>query len=183
LGLWSDGLRSDYGDWRPRTESNRATQSINGMRKSEAILLVEDDENDVVLMKRALESAGVENPLVVAEDGLDALAYLAGEGKYADRKHFPLPAIVFLDLNLPGKGGHEILEWIRARPEFDSLIVIVLTASRLPLDLSRAYRLGANSYVVKPATVAQLTELAKAFRWYWLNFNASPNKEAGGSEE
>jgi CheY-like chemotaxis protein len=141
------------------------------MTTDRAILLVEDSEDDIVLMKRALKGAQVINPLYVVEDGQQAVDYLSGTGKYRDRQQYPLPALVFLDLKLPYKSGHEVLAWIRARKELDGLVVVVLTSSNEASDLSRCYELGANSYVVKPPSPSQLLDLAKAFRWYWLEYN------------
>jgi CheY-like chemotaxis protein len=134
-------------------------------------LLVEDNEDDVFLMKRALKGARVSNPLYVVEDGQQAEDYLAGAGQYADREAYPLPAIVFLDLKLPYIAGDEVLAWIRRQKDFESLVVIVLTSSNEASDLSRCYALGANSYLVKPPTPEQLEDLAKAFKWYWLEYN------------
>jgi CheY-like chemotaxis protein len=141
------------------------------MTTTRALLLVEDNEDDVFLMKRALKGANVINPLFVAEDGQEALDYLAGASKFADRDSYPLPAVVFLDLKLPFISGHDVLRWIRRQKELDSLVVIVLTSSNEASDLSRCYALGANSYVVKPPTPEQLEDLAKAFKWYWLEYN------------
>ena len=136
-----------------------------------ALLLVEDNEDDVFLMKRALKGARVVNPLLVVEDGQQAVDYLGGAGKFADREQYPLPAVVFLDLKLPLLSGHDVLAWIRRQRELESLVVIVLTSSNEPSDLNRCYALGANSYVVKPPTPEQLEDLAKAFKWYWLEYN------------
>ena len=136
-----------------------------------ALLLVEDNEDDVFLMKRALKGARVVNPLFVVEDGQEAVDYLGGGGKFADRDQYPLPAVVFLDLKLPFISGHDVLAWIRRQRELESLVVIVLTSSNEPSDLNRCYALGANSYVVKPPTPEQLEDLAKAFKWYWLEYN------------
>jgi CheY-like chemotaxis protein len=141
------------------------------MTTSGAILLVEDNEDDVFLMKRALKNAGIVNRLLVTEDGQDALDYLSGQGKYANRDEFPIPAIVFLDLKLPLKRGLDVLAWIRGQSHLESVVVVVLTSSNEPTDLKEAYRLGANSYVVKPPTAQQLLDMAKAFKWYWLEFN------------
>src|ERR1051325_8386004 len=138
------------------------------MTANRALLLVEDNEDDVFLMRRALKGANVANPLFVAEDGQQALDYLGGVGKYNDRGRYPLPAVVFLDLKLPLISGHDVLAWIRRQAELDNVIVIVLTSSNEASDLNRCYSLGANSYLVKPPTPEQLEELAKAFRWYWL---------------
>jgi CheY-like chemotaxis protein len=141
------------------------------MTTTRALMLVEDNEDDVFLMKRALKGANVINPLFVVEDGQEAVDYLAGAGKFADRTNYPLPAVVFLDLKLPFISGHDVLKWIRQQKDLDSLVVIVLTSSNEASDLSRCYALGANSYVVKPPTPEQLEDLAKAFRWYWLEYN------------
>jgi CheY-like chemotaxis protein len=136
-----------------------------------AILLVEDNDDDIFLMRRALKGARIANPLQVVEDGQQAVDYLSGNGQYADRDQFPFPAVVFLDLKLPMKSGLDVLDWIRKQPQFDNLVILVLTSSSEPSDLKRAYSLGANSYLVKPPTAEQLLDLAKAFKWYWLEFN------------
>jgi len=146
------------------------------MTTHRAILLVEDNEDDVFLMKRALKAARVTNPLYVVEDGQEAVDYLGGAGKFADRASYPLPAVVFLDLKLPLISGHDVLAWIRRQNALESLVVIVLTSSNEASDLSRSYALGANSYLVKPPTPEQLEELAKAFKWYWLEYNQFTNE-------
>ena len=145
------------------------------------ILLVDDNEDDVFLMERAVQAAGIKNPTFVVGDGNEAINYLSGLGKYGDRGQFPLPAVVFLDLKLPFKSGHEVLEWIRKQPQFATLVVVVLTSSNEPSDIRRCYASGANSYLVKPPTPEQLVDLAKSFRWYWLEYNRfdeTPPKQA-----
>ncbi len=137
-------------------------------KTNRALLLIEDNQDDVFLMKRALKAARVMNPLYVVEHGQEALDYLGGAGKFANRESYPLPAVVFLDLKLPFISGHDVLAWIRRQKQLESLVVVVLTSSNEASDLSRCYSLGANSYVVKPPTPEQLEELAKAFKWYWL---------------
>ena len=132
------------------------------------ILLVEDNKDDVFLMRRALQGARIANPMILVETGQEAIDYLSGAGKFADRESYPLPAVVFLDLKLPFVYGHEVLAWIRRQRELQSLIVIVLTSSNEASDLSRCYALGANSYLVKPPTAAQLEALVRAFKWSWL---------------
>jgi CheY-like chemotaxis protein len=149
------------------------------MTTNRAILLVEDNEDDQFLMKRALKEAGITNPLLVAEDGQQAMDYLSGAGRYADRQQFPFPAVVFLDLKLPFKNGHEVLSWIREQLHLNSLIVVILTSSNEQSDIKRCYSLGANSYVVKPPTPEQLTDLAKTFKWYWLEWNRFATEPAG----
>ena len=140
------------------------------MTANRVILLVEDNKDDVFLMQRALQGARIVNPIIVVETGQEAMDYLSGAGKFADRDSHPIPAIVFLDLKLPFVYGHELLAWIRRQKQFESLIVIVLTSSNEASDLSRCYSLGANSYLVKPPTAEQLEALAKAFKWQWLEY-------------
>lgn len=139
------------------------------MTASRAILLVEDNEDDLFLMKRALLSARIVNPVLVVETGQEAMDYLGGVGKFADRDSYPLPAAVFIDLKLPFVLGYEVLAWIRRQKEFESLVVIVLTSSNEASDLNRCYSLGANSYLIKPPTAEQLEARAKAFKWQWLD--------------
>lgn len=138
------------------------------MATSGPILLVEDNEDDVFFMRQALREANIRNSLHVVEDGEQAVEYLSGTGGYADRVQYPLPVVVFLDLKLPLKSGHEVLGWIRRQAKFDPLLVFVLTSSNERADISRCYSLGASSYLVKPPIVEQLTELTRAFRGYWL---------------
>lgn len=140
------------------------------MTANRAMLLVEDNKDDVFLMQRALQRARIVNPVVVVETGQEAMDYLSGAGQFADRGSYPLPAVVFLDLKLPLVYGHEVLGWIRRQKQFESLIVIVLTSSNEASDLSRCYSLGANSYLVKPPTAGQIEALARAFKWQWLEY-------------
>jgi CheY-like chemotaxis protein len=140
------------------------------MANSRTVLLVEDNKDDVFLMQRALQGARIANPVIVVETGQEAIDYLSGAGRFADRDSYPIPAVVFLDLKLPFVYGHELLAWIRRQKQFESLIVIVLTSSNEASDLNRCYSLGANSYLVKPPTAEQLEALARAFHWPWLEY-------------
>jgi CheY-like chemotaxis protein len=133
------------------------------------VLLAEDNEDDVFFMQRAAKASGITNPIQVAGHGQEAIDYLAGTGEYADRERYPLPFLVFLDLKMPHKSGLEVLEWIRQQPQFQTLLVLILTTSREESDVQRAYRLGVNSYLVKPPNAAQLTELIKLVKAYWLD--------------
>jgi CheY-like chemotaxis protein len=144
------------------------------MTSAGAILLVEDNEDDVFLMRHALTSAGVSNPVFVVESGQQAIEYLSGLGPYHDRDRYPMPVIVFLDLKLPLMSGHEVLAWIRGQRQLESLLVVVLTSSNEPSDVRRSYSLGANSYLMKPLTARQLVDLAKAFSWSWMERTQLP---------
>ena len=108
------------------------------------ILLVEDEENDVLFMKLAMEELGMADGLQVAEDGAQAVDYLSGRGEFSDRTRHPLPALVFLDLKLPRMMGMDVLKWIRDQAELDTMVVIVLTSSQQRSDIRMACSLGAN---------------------------------------
>jgi CheY-like chemotaxis protein len=140
----------------------------------QAILLVEDDSNDVFFIKYAFESAGITNPVIVVEDGLKAVRYLAGEGTYADRVHYPLPCLVLLDLKLPGKTGLDVLRWIQNRAELRRLPVVVLTSSSNTADVDEAYALGARSFLVKPFSVEERLKLARAIKSFWFEWSQFP---------
>lgn len=139
------------------------------------ILQVEDDPNDVFFLKHAMNKAAVANPIQVAVDGQQAIDYLKGVGKFADREIFPLPCLVLLDLKLPYVMGLEVLKWIRSRP-MDSLIVLILSASAEGGDIARAYQLGANAFLTKPSEASKLATLAKAIKDFWLTFNLQPEE-------
>src|SRR5437868_570319 len=140
------------------------------MTTKASMLLVEDNEDDVFLMRRALKAAGIINPLHVVEDGQEAVNYLAAFSNQSDNAPPGCPAVIFLDLKLPVLMGLQVLTWIRSQAFLDNVVVVVLTSSNEPSDLKEAYRLGANSYVVKPPSAGQMVDLAKASKWYWLDF-------------
>ena len=134
---------------------------------NQAILLVEDNEDDIFLMRRALKKAEVDLQLQVAMDGREALDYLRGEGRFSDRTLYPIPAMIFLDLKLPYVHGFEVLDWIRQQRSLQKLPVVVLTSSPEERDRQRAHELGARAYLVKPPdremllTAMQLLDAAK----------------------
>ena len=130
------------------------------------LLLVEDEKNDIYLFKHVLIAEQITNPLHVAEDGQHSIDYLDGIGQYADRAQFPLPVLVLLDLKLPVKTGLQVLEWIRKQPRLETLLVVILTSSSEQSDIDAAYRLGANSFLVKPSGHKELRELVKMIRRY-----------------
>ena len=138
------------------------------------ILLAEDDENDVMLIKRAFSKSHVVNPIACVKNGEEAVAYLSGEGEYADRLRHPLPFMLLLDLKLPRLSGHEVLSWLRTQQGLKRLPVVVLTSSREPSDINRAYELGANSYLVKPVVFEEFSTLLKQLQVYWLMLSEHP---------
>ncbi|HUR59436.1 MAG TPA: response regulator [Opitutaceae bacterium] len=126
------------------------------------LLLVEDNEDDVFLMRRALRAANITLPLQLAQDGQEAIDYLDGIGQFADRAQYPLPTLILLDLKLPYIPGLQVLTWIRYREGLKDLPVIVLTSSPEDKDRDKAAELGALSYHVKPPGREVIVELTKA---------------------
>ncbi len=133
------------------------------MKAAPTILVVEDMEDDVFFLKRALKGAGIANSLQVVVDGREAIHYLSGQGAYADRAAHPLPFLILLDLKLPYVMGLDVLKWIRQRPRFDSIVVAVLSSSHQQSDLSATGALGGNSYIVKPPTAQKIAQLMAEF--------------------
>ena len=125
------------------------------------LLLVEDQDDDVFFFRRALTQAAVVVRLAVARDGSEAIDYLDGRPPFTDRISAPLPSLVLLDLKMPRMNGFDVLNWLRARPEFSKLPVIVFSTSDLPSDIERAMELGANDYRVKPNDFDDLVEFVK----------------------
>jgi CheY-like chemotaxis protein len=139
------------------------------------ILLAEDREDDVVLISKAFKEGLVTNPLFVVRDGAEAIGYLQGEGKYANRVEYPLPDLLLLDLKMPKVDGFQVLRWVRQQPAGLSLLpVVVLTSSENIRDVKVAYELGANSFIVKPMEFENVVELSKTLRNYWLKTNKGP---------
>src|SRR3954468_22400678 len=128
------------------------------------ILLADDDANQAFLAVRAFKEAGAANRVVTVADGSAAVDYLAGTGPYAERAAHPLPCLVLLDQKLPGRSGLEVLEWLRAQPALCTLPALLLTSSTFDSDVRTAYLLGANGYLVKPASFEDMLRLAKAIK-------------------
>jgi len=138
------------------------------------VLLVEDDPDDVLLTQVAFEKARLANPLQVVRDGEEAISYLGGVGKYRNRDRFPLPILVLLDLKMPKVDGFQVLEWLRTRPQFTGLHVAIMTSADNDPDISRAYSLGAESYLIKPPDAKELLALVQRIHAYWMILNEPP---------
>ena len=160
------------------------------MTKSPAsVLLVEDDPNDILLMEHAARKAAVDFSLRIVRDGEEAVGYLSGRADSSDLSRHPVPSLILLDLKLPKLSGFEVLRWLRSQPELRRIPVIVFTSSRERHDITRAYELGANAYLIKPAAFSDLVDLVKTIALFWMAANqysdvtldpiASASKPAG----
>ena len=144
------------------------------MSAKSVILLAEDREDDVELIRRAFKEGKIDNPLFVVRNGEETVAYLKGEGRYQTRDEYPLPDLLLLDLKMPRMDGFEVLRWVRLQPGFSSLLVVVLTSSEEIRDVNKAYQLGANSFLVKPHDFEQFAQTCHILKEYWLNLNKGP---------
>ena len=138
------------------------------------MLVAEDEETDVFLLRRAFERAGVAvNPMFV-RDGQETLDYLEGLGEFSDRSKFPLPAIIVLDIKMPRMNGFDVLSWLKSNREHHSTPVIMFSGSDDLRDIERAYELGANVYMMKPAEADQLLQLVSILKEYWTKYVKLP---------
>jgi len=138
------------------------------------ILLVEDNEDDVELTRRAFDKSRIVNEMVVVRDGQEALEYLFVTGPYARRDPAIMPSVILLDLNLPKLSGLDVLSRIRAEERTRRLPVVILTTSKEEKDIIGGYDLGANSYVRKPVDFTEFAEAARHLGLYWLLLNEPP---------
>ena len=131
------------------------------------ILLAEDNDDDVAMLRRAFLQAGIDLPLQVVPNGEEAIAYLMGEGRFSNRAEFPLPDLFLLDLKMPGTDGFEVLAWLRQHPTLAPLRTVVLTTSDEIRDVNQAYLLGANSFLTKPVDVTDFkSTLQEMFNFF-----------------
>ena len=138
------------------------------------ILLVEDSEDNIFLVRHAMRKADIATPLQVVTSGEQAIEYLSGTNGYSDWNQFPLPAIVLLDLKMPGLNGFDVLKWIRQQPGLKALRVAMLTSSDIPSEIKLAHELGANIFLTKPVQLERLIEIMKTLNEHWLRQAQSP---------
>lgn len=132
------------------------------------ILIVEDDPNDQFLVERAFRKIGVTDPIQVVGDGVEAIAYMMGEGKYSDREKFAYPTFIITDLKMPRADGFAVLEFLKGNPEWAVIPTIVLSASSDLDDIKKSYMLGASSYHLKPPSTAELEDQLAVINAYWM---------------
>lgn len=140
------------------------------------ILLVEDNRMDIELTLDAFQEARLHYTVHVAQNGQAALDYLFGRAEYADRRRFPLPDLMLLDLKLPGIDGHEVLRQVKSTPVLKRLPVVILTSSSEEGDRALSYDNGANSYLVKPVSFTNFLDVAQKLGIYWITLNVGPLK-------
>jgi CheY-like chemotaxis protein len=141
---------------------------------TKTVLLVEDNQDDIFVMKMACQRTGIPHLLKVVTDGVMAVDYISGNGPYADRTVHPLPDVVFLDIKMPRRDGHEVLEWIRSQSGLKNLPVVMLTSSSHRTDIDRAYELGVTSYLQKVPCLAEFGQGVRIILKYWLELNLTP---------
>jgi CheY-like chemotaxis protein len=139
------------------------------------ILVVEDDPNDVFLIRRAFTRSQLGSELQIVSNVDEAIDYLRAGGKFRDRGHYPLPVIMLLDLKLPGKSGFEVLRWLRQQEGLRRLPVVVLTNSAEADDINRAFDLGANSYLLKNPDPHGFLDITNTVDLYWTALNQRPD--------
>ncbi|HUJ11197.1 MAG TPA: response regulator [Verrucomicrobiae bacterium] len=147
---------------------------MNNRRKPITILLADDDAEDRLLAREALEESRVSNKLDTVVDGEELLDYLNRRGPYQSLEGKPLPGLILLDLNMPRKDGREALREIKGDPNLRRIPVVVLTTSQAEEDIYRTYDLGVNSFITKPVTFDGLVDVIKALSQYWVEFVELP---------
>jgi len=148
-------------------------------RKPIVILLAEDDPDDQLMIKEALEENRVINNFYIVEDGVELMDYLKNKGKYSNPASAPRPGIILLDLNMPRKDGREALQEIKGDPDLCTIPVIVLTTSKVEEDILRTYNIGASSFITKPVSFEDLVEVMKILKKYWFEIVELPGNKKG----
>jgi len=144
------------------------SQPIFTMSDSSCVLVVDDDPNDVFLLRRGFQRAGLAAGFLDLPDGVLALDYLQGAPPYSDRARFPFPDVLLLDLKMPRMNGFEVLTWLSGRADMKDLPTLVLTSSSLQADREMAVKLGAREYLVKPTDPSEWVKLAQGLHQRWL---------------
>jgi two-component system, response regulator len=152
---------------------------VSSSRKPITILMADDDADDRQMTQEAFIESRLANDLRFVENGVELMDYLKRRGAYAPPADAPRPGLILLDLNMPKKDGREALKEIKADPELRRIRIVVLTTSKAEEDVLRTYELSAASYITKPVTFTQLTEVVKAIGKYWLEIVELPDNGNG----
>jgi CheY-like chemotaxis protein len=129
--------------------------------------MVDDSEDDVFFVQRAFEKTGLGDGFESVSNGGEAIAYLCGDGKYSDRKEYPFPKLILLDLKMPGVDGFGVLEWLRGHEVCKIVPTVVFSSSAIEEDVKRAYVLGANAYMTKPSSLPEMLEVVRVTEQFW----------------
>ena len=170
-GIYEAGSNGSNG-----SGSNSGATSRPDGRPDVLILMADDDPDDRMLARDALEECHVTNEMLFVEDGEDLMDYLRRRNKYADVRVSPRPGLILLDLNMPRKNGREALQEIKNDPDLCRIPVVILTTSQSEEDVIRSYQLGANSYITKPVTFDGLVNVMQNLKNYWLQTVAVPTE-------
>lgn len=144
------------------------------MENDAHILLVEDNQMDVILTLDAFREAKLKNTIHVARNGQEALDYLFGKDKFANREEYPIPSLILLDLKMPGIDGFEVLRQVKGTEKLKRIPVIILTSSKEEGDRALSYDIGANSYLLKPVSFDGFTDVVRKIDDYWFTLNIKP---------
>jgi CheY-like chemotaxis protein len=144
------------------------------MPENGTILLVEDEASDAFLIRKALQKGKIDSVILSVSTGDEAIQYLSGTGKYSQRDEHPLPELMLLDLQMAGGNGFDVLRWVRTQPELNEVLVVVLSSSEQLRDVELAYKLGANSFFVKPRDFDNFVETCRTLKEFWLKKNKIP---------
>lgn len=155
---------------------------MNSPQKKLVILMADDDDDDRLLAQEAMNESRVLHELRFVKDGIQLLNYLRGVGEFSDRKLYPMPGLVLLDLNMPKMDGREALANLKADKILRSIPVVILTTSKTEEDMVKGYDLGAASYITKPVTFDALVELMSTLGKYWVEFVELPSSSRGKVE-
>jgi CheY-like chemotaxis protein len=146
-------------------------------RDSLVILMADDDEDDILLTRKALERGKLINPLYTVQNGEELLNYLNHQGDYTDEAKAPRPGVILLDLNMPKKDGREALKEIKSNADLKDIPIVVFTTSKAEEDVYRSYKLGVNSFITKPVTFENLIEVMQMLGKYWFEIVTLPAEE------
>jgi CheY-like chemotaxis protein len=147
---------------------------LKGINRHCTTLIVDDDENDIFFVKRAFTEINVHCTFHTLKNGQEVVDYLIGAGPYANRELYPMPMMILMDLKMPVMDGFEVLSWLRARPGVKVIPTIVFSSSDVPSDITRAYELGANSFMTKSVTYEGLLLKLQTLSRYWLEHCKHP---------
>lgn len=156
--------------------------TISKSKRPITILYADDDADDQLLVKEALEEARLLNDLRFVNDGEELMDYLYRRGEYADPARSPRPGLILLDLNMPRKNGREALAEIKRDPNLRRIPIVILTTSKAEEDIYRSYDLGVNSFVSKPVNFSGMTAVMKALGTYWFEIVELPYKQESSDE-